>query len=35
MQHSFVTYARHNVGKNNVSINLAKIRIKTEYGRIS
>ena len=35
MQYSFVTHTRHNVGKNNFSINLVKIHIKTEYGRIT
>ena len=35
MQYSFVTHTRRNVGKNYFSINLVKIRIKTEYGRIT
>ena len=35
MQYSFVTHTRYNVVKNNYSINLAKNRIKTEYGRIT
>jgi len=35
MQYSFVTHARHNVGKTNFFINLVKIRIKTEHGRIT
>ena len=34
MQYSFVTHTRHNVVKNNFSINLVKIRIKTEYVRM-
>ena len=35
MQYSCVTHTSHNVVKNNYSINLIKIRIKTEYGRIT
>ena len=35
MQYCFVTHATHNVGKNYFSINLVKIGIKTEYGRIT
>ena len=35
MQYRFVTHTSHNVVKNNYSINLVKIRIKTEYGRIT
>ena len=35
MQYSFVTHTGHNVVKNNFSINLVKIRIKTEYGHFT
>ena len=33
MVYNFMTHTRHNVVKNNFSINFVKIRIKTEYGR--